>query len=297
MDAARQPGILLLDKPCGLSSAGALSKVKKNLNLSKAGHCGTLDPDATGLLVILANEATRLADYIQDGAKIYSGILRLGVETESHDFSGKVLKTCDKIPEFAEVLASAEQFLGEIEQIPPQVSAIKVNGERAYELARKGEVFELKPRKVEVKKFDLSPRSREEVEYRIECSKGTYVRSLVRDLGAKLGCGACVQTLRREASFPFSARESKVLTEISIEDLLPWESAFPSLLRIPMEPAAVRLIQGGDQRPLLQIIPKETKSNSPLAIYEVEGSGQSIGLLSLESNRWKLAVNVVRTIG
>ncbi len=219
-------GLLLLDKPAGISSAGALNRIKRNLQLKKIGHAGTLDPMATGLLVCLVGSATKFALQAGAGAKRYSGTIRLGLRTDSDDITGQVLDTSAEIPPFSQIEKFSKEFIGKISQRPPDVSAIKVDGVRAYKLSRRGQKPNLLEREVEVEEFALVERDRETIGFYLVCSKGTYVRSIARDLGERLGCGACLASLRRELSLPFNVSSAKKLDEISIDDIMPVDTFF-----------------------------------------------------------------------
>jgi tRNA pseudouridine55 synthase len=205
-------GWVLLDKPLGLSSAGAVARVKRIFNANKAGHAGTLDPLATGMLPIALGEATKTVPFIMDGAKVYSFTARWGAETTTDDLEGTITQTSQKRPTDAEIDAILPQFLGTISQLPPAFSAIKKDGVRAYELARAGENVELEPRNVEIfalKRVDSSP---DEARFEVRCGKGTYVRALARDIARALGTAAHVSGLRREDVGPFR-REHMILLE------------------------------------------------------------------------------------
>ncbi|MCL2390641.1 MAG: tRNA pseudouridine(55) synthase TruB, partial [Endomicrobia bacterium] len=186
-------GMLLLDKPAGITSFKAVYTVKKNLNVKKAGHCGTLDPLATGLLLILAGSATKLQDRFMKKDKVYRTSFLLGTETDSGDLDGKIIYKKDFFHiSFDAVKDTVKKFEGEISQIPPMFSALKHNGIRLYELARKGIEIERKPRKVIIKSIEILSFSEGILDLRIECSSGTYIRTLAKDIGDFLGCGAVV---------------------------------------------------------------------------------------------------------
>ncbi|RMG40229.1 MAG: tRNA pseudouridine(55) synthase TruB [Candidatus Dadabacteria bacterium] len=281
-------GLLLVDKPAGMSSAAALTVVKKKLAPGKIGHAGTLDPFATGLLVCLTGEATRLAKFASSGKKAYSGTIKFGVVTDSDDITGKVLKTTGKLPNFADIARAAKAFSGSFQQVPPKISAVKVAGQRAYKLARRGQNFELKSRKVSVYSFDLSPVSEATVFFRISCSAGTYIRSIARDLGELLGCGGCLESLRREECEPFSVDEAVSLEELSKEHLRSWEDLFPDIDKIEVsEKVALRLLNG-DIR-VLQSLKEFTASDR--FIYKAPGSGP-LGIISREKSKWAYDFNM-----
>ena len=211
-------GILVLDKPLGESSNRALQTAKRLYFAAKAGHTGSLDPLATGVLPLCFGEATKFSQYLLDADKAYQSTFVLGTVTDSGDAEGKVLQTNDAsaISE-ADVAKALEGFRGEIEQVPSMFSAIKQNGQPLYKLARQGIEVERKSRQVVVHQLELRdfrPGERAEVDIYLECSKGTYVRSIAEDLGRALGCGAHVSVLRRTKAGPFSIEDSVTLNTL-----------------------------------------------------------------------------------
>ncbi|MBN9072052.1 MAG: tRNA pseudouridine(55) synthase TruB [Rhizobiales bacterium] len=198
-------GWLILDKPVGMGSTEAVSKVKWLLQAEKAGHAGTLDPLASGMLPIALGEATKTVPYVQDGAKVYRFTVAWGEERTTDDLEGAVTQRSDSRPDEAAIRALMPKYTGLIMQTPPQFSAVKIAGERAYDLARGGGTVEIPPREVEIGRFDLIGRDEDSALFEIECGKGTYVRSLARDMGRDLGCYGHVSTLRRTEVDPFTA--------------------------------------------------------------------------------------------
>ncbi len=198
-------GWLILDKPVGMGSTDAVSKVKWLYNADKAGHAGTLDPLASGMLPIALGEATKTVPYVQDGAKVYRFTVTWGEERTTDDLEGTATKSSDKRPSEADIRAIMPNYTGIIMQTPPQFSAIKIAGERAYDLARDGETVEIPAREVEIGRFDLIEYAADAAVFEIECGKGTYVRSLARDMGRDLGCYGHISTLRRTEVDPFTA--------------------------------------------------------------------------------------------
>lgn len=191
-------GWLILDKPTGMTSNRALGIAKRLLNAQKAGHAGTLDPLATGVLPIAFGEATKTVSYAVDGSKSYRFAVRWGAETTTDDLEGDVVKTTGKTPTPAEIEAVLPSFVGEIEQVPPKFSAIKVNGERAYDLARDGEDVQLKARTVSIQSLEIADcTGADQTVFETDCGKGTYVRALARDMGRALGCLGHIVELRR----------------------------------------------------------------------------------------------------
>lgn len=210
-------GVLLLDKPLNMSSNFALQKVKRLFFARKAGHTGSLDPLATGMLPICLGEATKISAFLLDADKVYRFKCQLGTKTATADAEGEVLETrpYEHITR-ADVERQLPQFIGDIEQIPPMYSALKKDGQRLYDLARQGVEVERKPRPVTIYQLDLLGFENGEVELEVECSKGTYVRTLAEDLGEALGCGAYVTELRRLAVGPY---EGEMVTMEQLEML------------------------------------------------------------------------------
>ena len=208
-------GWLIVDKPAGVTSTSVVGKVRWALDAKKAGHAGTLDPAATGVLAVALGEATKTVPYITDALKCYRFRVTLGASTTTDDAEGNVLETRDTRPTDAEINAALGAFRGEIAQVPPQFSAVKVDGERAYDLAREGEVMDLAARPLWVERLEMIGRpDADHVDLEMVCGKGGYVRSIARDLGQALGCLGHVAWLRREWSGPFNASEGVSLEEI-----------------------------------------------------------------------------------
>ncbi len=198
-------GWVIVDKPVGPTSTDVVTRIRRLYNAQKAGHAGTLDPLASGILPVALGEATKTVPYILDATKAYRFTIRFGVSTASDDAEGSVTGTSDKRPTAAEIEAALPAFTGEISQVPPAFSAIKVDGERAYDLARAGEAVELKARPVTIYSARLlGMPDADHAELEISCSKGTYVRSLARDLALALGCFGHVSALRRIGHGPFT---------------------------------------------------------------------------------------------
>ncbi len=243
-------GILLLDKPLHLTSNEALQRVKRLYQANKAGHTGSLDPLATGLLPVCLGGATKFSTYLLDADKHYRVRIRLGVTTTTADAEGEVLETRPVVGvDEAWLRAVMERFLGPIEQLPPMYSAVKHQGERLYKLARQGIEVERQPRTVTIHSMELIDLALPELELDVHCSKGTYVRTLAEDLGAELGCGGHVIGLRRTGVGPYVEPERRFVTLDEIEDLIAaHEDPNPTLdsLLLPLESAlehwpAVRL--------------------------------------------------------
>jgi len=201
-------GWLVVDKPAGPTSTAVVNKVKWALNANKAGHAGTLDPEATGVLAIALGEATKTVPYITDAMKAYVFTVRFGQATNTDDAEGEVIASSETRPSDDQITAALDQFIGDIQQVPPQFSAVKIDGERAYKLARSGEDLELASRPLFVDSLTLQKRVDDDhAELELVCGKGGYVRSIARDLGEALGCHAHVLKLRRIWSGPFDVEE------------------------------------------------------------------------------------------
>ena len=221
-------GWLCLDKPAGMTSTEAVSRVRRITHARKVGHGGTLDPLATGVLPIAMGEATKTVAYAMEGRKHYRFTARLGEARTTDDAEGEVVATSDQRPTSAEIEAALPSFVGLIEQVPPSFAAIKVEGERAYDLARRGEAVQLPPRTVRVDRFDLIERpDPDHATFELLCGRGTYVRALVRDLGVKLGCLGHVMALRRLRVGPF--REDDAISLGALEQLVA-DDALPQTL-------------------------------------------------------------------
>ena len=211
-------GWLVVDKPAGPTSTAVVNKVRWALDAKKAGHAGTLDPDATGVLAVALGEATKTVPYITDALKAYVFTVRLGVSTNTDDAEGEVLETSDLRPDDTAIKAALSAFIGDIEQVPPQFSAVKIDGQRAYKLAREGETMDLAARPLWVESLLLTDRpDADHVTLEMVCGKGGYVRSIARDLGQALGCFGHVRELRRIWSGPFDASDG--LTLYQVEEL------------------------------------------------------------------------------
>ncbi|MDQ2634404.1 MAG: tRNA pseudouridine(55) synthase TruB [Pseudomonadota bacterium] len=208
-------GWVILDKPVGMGSTEAVSKVKWLFQAEKAGHAGTLDPLASGMLPIALGEATKTVPYVQDGAKVYRFAIAWGEERSTDDLEGPATKVSDMRPTEEEIRALLPKYTGVIMQAPPQFSAIKIAGERAYDLARAGENVEIPEREVEIGRFDLvEMRPDGSTVFEIESGKGTYVRSLARDMGRDLGCFGHIAELRRVEVDPFTPEDFVTLAEL-----------------------------------------------------------------------------------
>ncbi len=208
-------GILIVDKPSGMTSHDVVAVIRKGTGLRRIGHTGTLDPRASGVLVILIGPAVRLSEYLVCDRKGYEAMIRFGSVSDTYDGDGNVIQTGRDAPKDEDVIMDAmENFVGEITQVPPAYSAIKIHGMKAYDLARKGEEVQLSGRKITVYSFDFIEYVRPELTADIVCSSGTYIRSIANDLGQKLGCGAYLSGLRRTMSGKFTLRDAVPLADL-----------------------------------------------------------------------------------
>jgi tRNA pseudouridine55 synthase len=248
-------GWLVVDKPAGITSTAVVNKVRWAFGAAKAGHAGTLDPAATGVLAVALGEATKTVPYITDALKCYRFLVRLGQSTTTDDAEGTVLMESDLRPTDAEIAEALAAFRGQIEQVPPQFSAVKVDGERAYDIARAGEEMDLAARPLWVESLDMIARpDADHIELEMVCGKGGYVRSIARDLGAGLGCLGHVSWLRRTWSGPFDAKDGLSLDQIDAlahspeldAHLRPLEAGLADLPELPATPDGAAKMRNGN---------------------------------------------------
>ena len=248
-------GWLVVDKPAGLTSTAVVNKVRWALEATKAGHAGTLDPEATGVLAIALGEATKTVPYITDALKAYRFTIRLGQATNTDDAEGEVIASSDIRPDDATIKEALHAFVGNVMQVPPRFSAVKIDGERAYKLAREDAEFEIAARPLWVEELVMTDRpDADHVVLEMTCGKGGYVRSIARDLGDKLGCHAHVVTLRRVWSGPFDATEGLSLETIDAlartpeldAHLLPLETGLADLPELHCTPEGAARLRNGN---------------------------------------------------
>lgn len=280
-------GALLVNKPAGMTSAAVVGKIRRKFGLKKIGHSGTLDPMATGLLVLLVGKATRLQDMFLGATKAYEGVIELGRQTDTDDITGDVIREDSEWPllnvmEVAlRVQSIRESFTGKIAQVPPNYSAIHVGGKRSYALSRKGIPPELSPRTVEILELHLKVLTSTQVEYFVRCSKGTYVRSLARDLGEKLGTCGTLSSICRVESEPFLLTCATLLPELldSVSlapHLVPIEQLVGSLPRIELSCDECESVFLGKTEPLSKIHPIDSDVENA-ALFD--GNNQFRGIL------------------
>lgn len=258
-------GVLLLDKPLGFSSNQALQKVKRLFQAAKAGHTGTLDPLATGLLAICLGEATKFAQHLTDADKTYVATIKLGVTTTTGDAEGEVVSTVAVGASADEFEAVCQHFFGEIEQVPPMYSALKHEGKALYEYARAGIEIERKVRTVTIKQIAVNSFSGDEATVTVTCTKGTYIRTLAEDIGAALGCGAHLIGLRRTETASYGLAQSvtvEALEEMALEQrdtmLLPVDSAIATLPQVTLDGDASYYLMQGQPVWVAGVIPDST---------------------------------------
>ncbi len=287
-------GILLIDKPPGCTSHDVLVQLKRKLKLKRIGHTGTLDPMATGLLVCVVGVATRLARFLDGEKKTYSGKIKLGLQTDTDDVTGKEIATSNSIPEFSTIVQAVSNFIGKLNQIPPAVSAVKVAGERSYDLARRGEAKELSPRPVTIYEFMIDQVTPDVVSFKVVCSRGTYIRALARDLGTLLGCGGCLKTLRRDDVGGYSTEQSVTLDKVTLNDIIPLSQVFESWPRLILPVKEATALKGGEQRVISANIDAINKiaGDRKAILYFAEGlEDVALGVLELAESGWKIAFN------
>ena len=279
-------GALLLDKPLGVTSNFVLQKSKKLLEAGKAGHAGTLDPLASGLLIALFGEATKFAGLLLDSEKEYAATLKLGEKTSTGDSEGQVLETKPVSVTEAQFREGLERFRGEIDQVPPMHSALKKDGVPLYKLARRGESVERQPRRVTIREIELLRFAKPLAEIRVRCSKGTYVRTLAEDIGAALGTGAHLAGLRRTSSGRFRVEDAvgmPALEAMTLQGrrarLLPVDSLLSELPRVELDAASETKLRNGQTLEIAAL---------PEGVSAVYGPGGGlIGLGRAESGRLK----------
>ena len=213
-------GWLVLDKPIGMTSTHAVSRMRRLFNAKKAGHAGTLDPLASGILPIAFGEATKTVPFVQEGEKTYRFTVKWGEETDSDDADGRVVKVSERRPGADQIVTALPRFIGTIMQVPPAYSAIKIAGERAYDIAREGETVVLEPRPVTIRTLNLVDAQRDFAMFEAQCGKGAYVRAIARDLGRSLDCGGHVTALRRTRVGPFLEAEAFTVDQLEAEPAL-----------------------------------------------------------------------------
>jgi tRNA pseudouridine55 synthase len=261
-------GLLVIDKPGGMTSRDAVNRVQGCFpHGTRIGHAGTLDPLATGVLVLCLGQATRLTEYVQRMEKTYRARLLLGARSDTDDADGQVTPVAGAVPpSLDEVTAQLNGFLGAIEQVPPAFSAAKMSGRRAYDLARQGQGVELQPRTVHIYRIDVVRYAYPHLDIEVDCGKGTYIRSLARDLGKRLGCGALIEALRRTCIGPFQVEDAIHLDlpgEAVRARLSPIACALADLSRLVLEDSEIERLRQGQRIPW-----HETDTQKEFALFD-----------------------------
>ena len=290
-------GVLNVYKEKGYTSHDVVAKLRGILGQKKIGHTGTLDPDAEGVLPVCLGRATRLCDMLTEKDKIYEAVMLLGTETDTQDISGQVIKRqpADHLEEDT-VRQVIKGFEGSYEQVPPMYSALKVNGKKLYELAREGKVVERKARTVEIYGIDILEVQLPRVRMSIHCSKGTYIRTLCHDIGQKLGCGACMESLLRTKVGVFPIAESRTLDEIREykesgkldQILIPIDQMFSSYQKITVLPSGEKLAYNGNALYKTKVDKKAAEDGEKVRLYDTKG--RFIGIYRYGKDRQEYTV-------
>ena len=247
-------GIIIIDKPQGWTSQDVTARLRRVFGSRRIGHGGTLDPLATGVLPVFVGRATRAVEFFEHAEKIYETLLRPGVVTDPEDITGTVLQTCEVSLTQSQVEQVLQRFRGEILQVPPMYSALKVNGQKLYDLARQGKEVPRKPRPVTIHELTLLGMDQEGIRLRVHCSKGTYIRTLCKDIGLALGCGGCMAQLRRVQAGEYSLKDAVALEELLAQStqgrdvgslLKPVDSMFAGHPALTLSPKQEKCVRNG----------------------------------------------------
>ena len=294
-------GVLVIDKPDGMTSHDIVNKVRRLYGTRRVGHTGTLDPMATGVLTVLIGRAAKAAEYLACDRKTYRAVLRLGLTTDTEDTTGKILTQAHRIPDEAAVMAVLPRFRGDIMQIPPMYSALKVDGQKLYDMARRGEVIERAARPITIHRLEAEKLSDTEYALTVTCSAGTYIRTLCADIGAALGCGGAMAALRRTEAGGFTLAEAHLPAEIEEMSeearaalLLPVESLFASLPAVTLSAFYERLMRGGcavDQRKLGQ----KHAEGQRLRLMTADGAFYALGEVMADAESGALCIKAIKT--
>ncbi len=281
-------GIIILNKPVGVSSHRCVGMVRKALNMKKVGHTGTLDPEASGVLPILAGPATRASDFLTMEDKRYRATILLGTKTDTLDMAGEVIEKRPVNVTEEEIRTTIAGFVGNIQQVPPMYSAIQVNGQRLYNLARQGIEVERKARDITIFSIDIEKIELPYVKIAVHCSKGTYIRTLASDIGDALGCGGCIQGLERTASGPFTLESAITPEELSSlsengmaeKALLPLDSFFKNYEAIYLDKKRADRVKNG-----VPIYYKGKTQGVMYRVYDENGSFIALSKADTEDGR------------
>jgi tRNA pseudouridine55 synthase len=276
-------GVIVVNKPEGITSFDVVRKIKKLCNTKKVGHTGTLDPLAAGVLPVCIGRATKIVDFLMDGTKLYEAVLKLGIVTDTYDREGSIIET-HEIPLSEEIVRSAIlKFIGEIYQIPPMYSALKVNGQKLYELARQGIEIERKPRKINIYSINILKMKLPNVTFQVNCSKGTYIRSLCYDIGREIGSGGAMWKLLRLSTGGFNISEAVAfdeLTEANINShVISIDAALRNYKKVYFENSFSKFLYNGV---LIKtsVLPYGIEANINYLVYLKNGDFIGIGSLS-----------------
>ena len=284
-------GVLVVDKPIGMTSHDVVQVIRRGTNIRRAGHTGTLDPRASGVLVVLLGPAVRLSEYVSASDKRYQAIVHLGQTTDTYDADGRITSTSPVNVSEEQFTTALEKFVGEIEQVPPPYSAIKIKGRKAYEMARNGEDIDLQPRKITVYNLELLEWAPPEAVIDVYCSSGTYVRSLAHDMGEMLGCGAHLVGLRRTKSGRFTLRDAVPLTKLNeafeagnwYQYLIPAAEALTDWPAIELTQAQIDVLRHGNRMAVLEEHPAGNQARG------ISEQGELVALMVKvqETNEWQ----------
>ena len=295
-------GVLVIDKPNGMTSHDIVNKVRRLYGTRRVGHTGTLDPMATGVLTVLIGRAAKAAEYLVSDRKTYLATLRLGLTTDTEDTTGEILTQTEQIPDEEAVMEVLPRFRGEILQVPPMYSALKVGGQKLYDMARRGEVVERQARPITIHRLEAERLTETDYALRVTCAAGTYIRTLCADIGAALGCGGAMASLRRTEAGGFTlAAHAHLLTELEQLEpaerealLLPVESLFAELPAVRLSAFYERLIRGGcavDQRKLSQ----KLESGQRVRLMNAAGEFFALGEIVTDAESGALCVKAIKT--
>ena len=270
-------GVIIINKEEGLTSQGVVNRVKRMLSADKAGHTGTLDPMATGVLPVLVNRGVKASEFMLTSDKHYGATLLLGITTDTEDVTGETLTTSDDIPDESEVLSAIDSFVGDYMQTPPMYSALKVGGKKLYELAREGVEIQREARAVKIYSIAADKLSDREYYIDVKCSKGTYIRTLCADIGAKLGCGGAMKTLERCEASGFTLEDGITLSALEAltpeerwARVLPVEVVFADRKKVILPPFFARLARAG-QEIYLKKLNVSLAPSEQVRLYDEEG--------------------------
>lgn len=275
-------GVIIVNKPEGITSFDVVRKLKKLCSTKKVGHTGTLDPLAAGVLVICIGRATKIVDFLMDGTKLYEAVLKLGVVTDTYDREGNIIETHEITDDEEMVKSCIQKFVGEIYQIPPMYSALKINGKKLYELARQGIEVERKPRKLNIYDIKILKIELPNVTFQVTCSKGTYIRSLCYDIGREIGSGGAMWKLLRLSTGGFNINEAvslNELTETNIKSyLIPMDKALKNYKKVYFEDKYSKFLYNGVSIKT-SVIPTGIEKNINYLVYLKKGDFIGIGTL------------------